>query len=518
MTSETYPNGMCTNYTYNSVGEAAGIEYIKTTNCSESKPTVWYSESAMSSIRGQMLSQESTLGSESYAYDTAERLTETQETPTGEGCKTRVYAYDEESNRTNLTTREPNSKKECASEGGAVEKHTYDEANRLIDTGVEYDPLGNTTKLPAADAGEGGELKSTFYVDNEVATQNQNGETISYEPDPTGRVRRTVSEGKTASTVISHYDAPGEAIAWKSEGSEKWTRDIPGIDGTLSAVESSGSSAVLQLHDLQGDTVATAALSSSETKLLSTYNSTEFGVPNTGKPPPKYAFQGAGGATSELGTGIITYGATSYVPQTGRTLQSEEVEPPGAPGGSGAGAPYTFQEEPWVMQGATREADEAPGLEAGREREAAEAACRANPASCGGIDPPHILVLFTPAEAIGYGEVLCDCSVVKGASQAIESIADKIGAGGLGELFEEFMESGAAEGLGKELLSCGRYLNSNSRNRCALEINTWEFLGHDTYIPTSIHIGACFYFKKSFERKKRGLNCTDGKYYKPGSY
>jgi streptogramin lyase len=383
MTSETYPNGMCANYTYNSVGEATGIEYIKTTNCAESKPTVWYSQSTMSSIRDQMFSQESTLGSESYTYDTAERLTETQETPAGEGCKARIYAYDEESNRTSLTVREPNSKKECTTEGGTIEKHTYDEANRLTDTGIEYDSLGNVTKLSAADAGEGGELKSTFYVDNAVATQSQNGKAISYEQDPTGRVRRTISENeatKTKTTTISHYDAPGEAPAWTSEeGTEKWTRNIPGIDGSLSAIESSGSSAVLQLHDLQGDTVATAALSSSETKLLSTYNSTEFGVPNSGKPPPKYAFQGADGATSELGTGIITYGATSYVPQTGRALQSEEVEPPGAPGGSGAGAPVDFQAEPWNMQGALREGAEAPGLEAGREREAAEAACRANP-------------------------------------------------------------------------------------------------------------------------------------------
>jgi hypothetical protein len=34
------------------------------------------------------------------------------------------------------------------------------------------------------------------------------------------------------------------------------------------------------------------------------------------------------------------------------------------------------------MQGATREANEAPGIGAAEEREAAEAACRANPASC----------------------------------------------------------------------------------------------------------------------------------------
>ena len=179
------------------------------------------------------------------------------------------------------------------------------------------------------------------------------------------------------------------------------------------------------------------------------------------------------------------------------------------------------------MLGATREANETPALAAARERAAAEAAraalvaaCLANPASCGGIDPPHILVLFTPAEAIGFGEALCSCSLVKGEGAAIEYVARKIGVEGVGELFEEAMEDGAAEGFGKELLNCGRDLSSNRANRCALEIDTWEIpvINVDTYIPTSIHIGWCFYYKKSFEGKKRGLQCPNNQYYKPGSY
>jgi hypothetical protein len=134
---------------------------------------------------------------------------------------------------------------------------------------------------------------------------------------------------------------------------------------------------VLQLHDLQGNIVATAALSTSETKVLSTYNSTEFGVPNKEKAPPKFAWLGAGNIASAFSSGVITYGATSYVPQTGRALQSEAVDPPGAPHGTGAGAAYTSQEEPWVFQGAAAEAAEAPGLEAAREQAAMEAALAA---------------------------------------------------------------------------------------------------------------------------------------------
>jgi streptogramin lyase len=390
LTSEVYPNGMCANYTNNSVGETTHIEYTMTSSCSE-KEGVWFSEARVPSARGETMSRTSTLASENYTYDTLGRLTEVQETPAGEYCKTRSYAYEEESNRTEFTMREPNSKKECAAEGGTVEKHTYDEANRLTDSGIAYDPLGNVTKLPAGDA-EGHALESIFYVDNAVAAQTQNGVTNNYYLDSAGRVRETVTSGKK---VITHYDGSGEAVAWTCEGAEKaetceatakWTRNIPGIDGALAAIQNGkGATAetpVLQLHDLQGNVVATTNDKAGETELQSKYNSTEFGVPNGGKEPPKYAWLGAGGVEKSLASGVVTEGATSYVPQTGRALQSEEVAPPGLPDGSGAGAAYILEEEPWVLQGATREADEAPGLEAGREREAFEAACRATPGVC----------------------------------------------------------------------------------------------------------------------------------------
>lgn len=384
LASEVYPNGMCANYTYNSVGEATNLEYIKTTNCTESKPTVWFSESRAVSARGETLSRKNTLSEDFYTYDTEQRLTETQEFPTGEGCTSRIYAYNEESDRTKLTTRAPGVKGECATTGGTIEEHAYDEGGRLADTGIAYDELGNIRTLPAADAG-GNELSSTFYVDNAVATQTQNGVTNEYVLDAEGRVSEAKTGGKT---TINHYDGSGNSVAWacpESAGKceeSKETREIAGIDGSLTAVQTNGEVPVLQLHDLQGDVVATASLSSEATKLMSSYNVSEFGVPNAGKTPPKYAWQGATGAASELSSGVITDGSTSYVPQTGRELQSEAIEPPGLPEGSGAGAAYVSQEEPWNMQGAEREGREAPGLEAAREREAAEAACQANPAAC----------------------------------------------------------------------------------------------------------------------------------------
>ncbi len=478
LSSEVYPNGMCASDTYNSVGEATHIEYTKTSTCSASEG-VWFSETKGAAARGETMGRTSTLASENYNYDTLGRLTEVQETPAGEYCKTRSYTYDEESNRTKFVAREPNSKKECATEGGTEEKHTYDEADRLTDTGITYDPLGNTTKLPAGDA-EGHALESSFYVDNAIASQTQNGVTNNYYLDPDGRTRETITGTKK---VITHYDGSGEAVAWTCEGPEKsetcestakWTRDIPGIDGTLAAVENgtgkTAETAILQLHDLEGDVVATIKDKTGETKLESTYNSTEFGVPNGGKEPPKYAWLGAGGIEKSLASGVITYGATSYVPQTGKALQSEEVAPPGLEDGSG-GTAASFVASPWNMQGAERVGAEAPGREAEREREAAEEACRANLLACPISDPVETYSgLLSPEQVLKLHQYL----------ESKEGSAELAGEVGslvpwLGKALEAAGEGYAAwlHGMNTVLESCGNMVEGLSpTGRCYVVVKS----------------------------------------------
>jgi YD repeat-containing protein len=352
MASETFPNAMTATYTRNQAGDTTGIEYVKTAHCEKACPEVWYSDTDVPSIHGETLKQKSTLAEEpSYAYDAAGRLTEAQEIPAGEGCKTRVYAYDEEGNRASETQREPAGEGKCATEGGSTEWHTYDTANSLADPGVTYEAFGNTTKLPASDAG-GSELVSEYYVDSQVYKQEQNGEKIEYKLDPDDRVRETVSKGNTAATVITHYDGGGSAVAWTGEGSgetEKWTRNVPGIDGALDATEAgegkTGKQAVLLLHDLQGDAVAEAADNETETKLLKKYNSTEFGVPNGKESPPKYAWLGAEGVAGELPSGVITQDGITYVPQTGRPLQTEGAPVPAI---INTPTPFTRPDEAWI--------------------------------------------------------------------------------------------------------------------------------------------------------------------------
>jgi DNA-binding beta-propeller fold protein YncE len=392
MTGETYPNAMTATTTYNSLGQATNLVYEKTTGCASKCPETWFSDSVVPSIHGETLQQTSTLASENYAYDHAGRLTETQETPVGKGCAVRLYAYDEEGNRTSETERGPGTEGKCATTGGTTEWHTYDEANRLTDENVVYETFGNTTKMPAGDAG-GHEIVSTYYVDNQTASQEQNKQLLDYKYDPAGRTLETASENKETkakANFISHYAGSGNALTWTceeedknecAEGRGKWSRNIPGIDGGLDAIEEDGKPTILEIHDLQGNTVGAVEDSESVSKLASTYNSTEFGVPQSGTTPPKYAWLGSLGVSSEpsQGAGLSSRGGGSYVPQVARSLQTAPVVPPGAfPNGQGTGSQYGSEIPGWYSSLSSAESAEtvieyAAKLEAERKQAEKEA-------------------------------------------------------------------------------------------------------------------------------------------------
>jgi RHS repeat-associated protein len=164
---------------------------------------------------------------------------------------------------------------------------------------------------------------------------SENGGTLDVYLDPDGRTIETVATGETGSSIISHYMNASESPAWTEEHSSgHWTRYIPAVTG-LAAIQTNGGTPVLALANLHGDIVATAALSETETKLLSATNTTEYGVPTTGT-PAKYSWLGADQRPTELPTGIVAMGARSYVPQLGRYLQTDPVE-----GGSADAYAYT---------------------------------------------------------------------------------------------------------------------------------------------------------------------------------
>ena len=408
LSTEAYPDALTAKYTYNPLGEATAIKYEKTAHCKTTCPEVWFEETTVPKAHGEAGVRTSTLAKEEYSYDSAGRLITTKEIPTGKPCKVREYGYDEDSNRLSQMTR--NSGTETCGEGTLTTiTHSYDSADRLIDSGVKYEALGNRTEVPAADAEEKAEhaLTATFYVDNQTQSQTQNGKTITYYTDPAGRTRETTTkEGAGAlSAIVNHYAGAGEAISWVGEEGGAWTRNITGIDGSLSATEKNGAEPTLQLHDLQGNVVATAKDTETETKLLTTYNSTEFGVPVNGTPPSKYAWLGASGISAELPSsgGTASSEDIGYVPQLGEALQTQPVVSPGAPNGLYI-APYESTQTPGGYAATAGYAAEEPAREVARQEAARRAACEAHPLTCAeDEDPTHH---FRAWEAQNYGNVL----------------------------------------------------------------------------------------------------------------
>jgi RHS repeat-associated protein len=334
--SEELPNGMSATATLNQVGEATGLVYKKTTNCTEEEKEKckWFTDAVVPSIHGQWISQKSSLSADNYSYDETGRLTQVQDTPTGKECATRSYGYDADGNRTTLK-RTPAISGKCSTEGGETEIHTYDTADRLIDTGTTYNPFDDILTLPAADAG-GTKLTSTYYADGQLASQEQGEQSIGYQLDPARRTRETIATGKVTKNTVDHYDGPGSTPSWMSyPPSSEWTRDISGISGGLDAVQYNTETPVIQIANLHGDIVGEVLDSETATGLKTSQDTTEYGVPTTSE-PLKYAWLGAGEFPTELPSGVLNVGARSYVPQLGRFLQ-----PDPQPGGSADAYAYT---------------------------------------------------------------------------------------------------------------------------------------------------------------------------------
>jgi RHS repeat-associated protein len=340
MLTEGYPNGMTGKYTYNTVGRPTGLEYKKETHCTEEEKEKckWFKDNVVPSIHGQWIEQTSTLSHQAYAYDNAGRLTEVQNTPTtSKNCTVRIYAYDEDSNRVSLTTRQPGTEGKCATEGGQGQGYTYDTADRLNEPGITYNTFGDITALPAQDS-EDPELSSAYYADDQIQSQKQNKQTISYTLDPAGRILEADATGEPVSAnILSHFTGPSNIPAWTINTSTKaWKRNIAGIGGSLIAIQNEGANPVLQIANLHGDIIATASISETATEFTSKADTSEFGVPTVSN-PEKYAWLGSMGLPTELPSGVVAMGARSYVPQLGRFLQPDPI-----PGGSANAYSYTF--------------------------------------------------------------------------------------------------------------------------------------------------------------------------------
>lgn len=217
LNSEVFPNAnVKLTLARDETGTVTGRTYVAQSPCSTSCTV--YSDIAARSIHNQWLTQTGTDKTRTYTYDAAGRLTSSSDAPSGGACVTKTYTYDTDGNRTSRKTYPAGSGGACStSTTPTTQTLTYDEADRLKNSGYAYDNLGRITTVPAADAGGANALTSSFYVDDRAHALTQGGTTTTLDLDPEDRVRqRTVGTG---TPTVSHYGDESDEPAWTTQGS-----------------------------------------------------------------------------------------------------------------------------------------------------------------------------------------------------------------------------------------------------------------------------------------------------------
>jgi RHS repeat-associated protein len=278
LTSQALPGGLNVVTTFDATDTPVRRCYIKATACSAS---AWMDFTAVQNVHGQQKSVQSAgVSSQNYTYDNAGRLTQTYDTVGGQ-CTVRTYGYDADSNRLTLNTKPPGSGGACSTAAGTTITHTYDTADRLIDSAYTYDTLGRITHVPGRDAGA--PLDTGYYVNDLARSITQGSKTTTIDLDPNRRPRsRTMTPLATAE--LAHYADDTDEPSWTSKAGVT-QRDIEGLDGDLAAVKTSGATATLQLINLHGDVVGEAPASTTPTAPSVKFETDEFGVPRPGRGP-----------------------------------------------------------------------------------------------------------------------------------------------------------------------------------------------------------------------------------------
>ncbi|WP_371872658.1 RHS repeat-associated core domain-containing protein [Streptomyces pacificus] len=317
VTSEKLPGGYTLQQTEDSTGSAVERTYTR-----DSDGTIVYSDTVTESVHGQVTSHAG-WSDQTYRYDATGRLTTVEDT-TETLCTRRSYAFDARTNRKSSTSATGTPGADCPTTGGTTTGHTYDSADRIVDSGYTYDAFGRTTAVP-------GNGTIGYYANDLAHQQTANGKRQTWQLDAALRFRSWKVEAGSGSnwtqeqSKLNHYDSDGDNPRWIIEDTATGalTRNVDSASGDLGAITSKTGDTVLQLTTIHGDVALQLPLDTSKAPVA--LDSDEYGNPRTGQAATRYNWLGAKQRSSETLTGLTLMGVRLYNPATGRFLSMDPV-------------------------------------------------------------------------------------------------------------------------------------------------------------------------------------------------
>ncbi|WP_425576400.1 DNRLRE domain-containing protein [Streptomyces glaucosporus] len=327
--TEKLPGGYTLTVTEDTAGAPVSRVYTR-----DSDGTTVYTDTVTESVHGQVTGHQG-WSAQKYGYDRAGRLTTVDDT-VGEVCTRRVYGFDKRTNRKTLTTSAAEPGSACTSTGGTTTEHTYDSADRIVDSGYAYDAFGRTTAAP-------GNGTISYYANDLVHRQTTDGKRQTWQLDPALRFRSWTVEtgsGDTWTQTASrrnHYDGDGDNPRWIVEDTATGalTRNVESASGDLAATTGKTGDTVLQLSTIHGDIALQLPLDAGQAPVA--LDSDEYGNPRQGQPATRYNWLGAKQRSTETLTGLTLMGVRLYNPASGRFLSMDPVY-----GGNANAYEYTF--------------------------------------------------------------------------------------------------------------------------------------------------------------------------------
>ncbi|MFE5908157.1 RHS repeat-associated core domain-containing protein [Streptomyces wedmorensis] len=260
--------------------------------------------------------------SQSYGYDKIGRLVTVDDTA-DTVCTRRTYTFDNRSNRTSRTTATGIPGLNCPTTGGTTTSHTYDSADRLVDTGYAYDAFGRATAAPGD--------TMAYYANDFAHQQTANGERQTWQLDAGLRFRSWKTESGSGSTwtqtasKLNHYGSDDSNPRWIVEDTATGalTRNVNGLEGGLAATTAKTGGTVLQLTNIRGDVGLLLPLDTSVAPTV--LDADEYGNARAGQTKARYGWLGGKGVSTDALGGLLVTGVRVYDPAVGHFLTPDPV-------------------------------------------------------------------------------------------------------------------------------------------------------------------------------------------------